>query len=193
MTILHDPNLVSSLNHKWLFLDANSFVAALYYNDPFGNLLIDLKNQGCALVTIPSVLFEFTRGAKSVKDFIKRSNFIQNLATIYPIQNHLEQLMEFTVVCQRVNPQISFTDFLLIACLYKFPNSYVLTENHKDFSLDILERQFIITFDTGKDVRNHAIYRLSKIKFNKAVAAILKSSRQKINNDDAENDDGIPF
>lgn len=193
MTILHDPNLVSSLNHKWLFLDANTFVAALYYNDPFGNLLIDLKNQGCALVTIPSVLFEFTRGSKSVKDFIKRSDFIQNLASIYPIQNHIKQLMEFTVVCQRVNPQISFTDFLLIACLYKFPDSYVLTENHKDFSLDILNRQFIISLDTGKDIRNHAIYRLSKIKFDKAAAAILKSNRQKIDNDGEGNTDDIPF
>lgn len=193
MTILQDPNLASSLKNKWLFLDTNTFVAALYYNDPFRKLLIDLKNQDCALVTIPPVLFEFTRGAKSVIDFIKRSNFIQNLATIYPIQKHIEQLMEFTVVCQRVNPLISFTDFLLIACLYKFPNSYVLTENHKDFSLAILDRQSIITLDTEKDIRNHAIYHLSKIKFDKAAASILKLNQQKINSRNKNSDDDIPF
>lgn len=177
MTILYDSSLVSSLSNKYLFLDTNTFIAATKYRDHIGKLLLNLRNNGCSLVTIPSVLFEFTRTAQSVHDFDKQTKFLRSLSTIYPIERNLDESMMkvFMIVQQRICPRIKYTDFLLMACLYKFPNSYLITEDREDFSLKILDRKFIITFDTDKDIRNHSIYVFSLLKFNKVAEKILKT------------------
>jgi hypothetical protein len=180
MTILHNPKLLSDLRDKYLFLDTNTFIAASKYKDYIGKLLLDLKNNGCTLITIPSVLFEFVRNTQSVADFNSNAKYLHSLATIYPIERHLDvdELRVFMIVQQRVNPKIKYTDFLLSACLYKFrySGSCLMTEDKEDFSLDILDRKFIITFDTDKDIRNHSIYAFSQAKFNKAAERILKTS-----------------
>lgn len=178
MTILHDPKLVSNLKNKYLFLDTNTFIAASKHGDYIGKLLLNLRNNGCSLVTIPSVLFEFTRTAQSVLDFDKQTKFIRSLAMIYPIERSLDEsrMKVFMIIQQRVCPRIKYTDFLLSVCLYKFPDSYLMTEDREDFSLRILDRKFIITFDSDKDIRNHSIYSFSQSKFNNVVEKILKTS-----------------
>lgn len=133
-----------------------------------------MKKSGCTFLTIPSVLFEFTRGTESIQDFNKRAKFITDFSSIYPVEKHLEDLEDLTVVLQRIQGQMSYTDFLLIACLYKFPKAFLISANHKDCPLDILDRKYIITVDTGKDIRNYGIYQFSTEKFNKAAERILK-------------------
>lgn len=178
MTILHDPKLISSLKNKYLFLDTNTFIAASKHGDYIGKLLLDLRNNDCSLITIPSVLFEFTRTAQSVSDFDKQTKFLRSLATIYPIERSLgeSKIKVFMIIQQRICPGIKYTDFLLSACLYKFPDSYLMTEDREDFSLRILDRKFIITFDSDKDIRNHSIYAFSQPKFNKVAEKILKNA-----------------
>ncbi|MCX6783499.1 MAG: hypothetical protein NT141_00285 [candidate division WWE3 bacterium] len=98
------------------------------------------------------------------------------VSSIYPIERELENLKNFTVVLQKIKGTISYTDFLMYCCLYKFPKAYLLTENHKDFTTEILERRYIVTIDTDKEIRHQAFYQISLDKFKKAEAAFAKSS-----------------
>lgn len=174
MEIFYPPKLLIELSHKDLFFDTNTFIGAISFPEIFEAFIKDLKNVGCSYLTIPSVVFEFTRGTESIQDFNERTKFITDLSSIYPIERHLESLENLTVVLQRIQGHISYTDFLLIACLYKFPKSFLISANHKDCPLDILDRKFIITVDTEKEIRNYGIYQFSSDKFNKAASSILK-------------------
>lgn len=171
--ILIPPGTLSQLEDKTLFLDTNIFIAA-QKNPEIAELIFNIRQQGCELMIIPSVAFEFTRGTGTIADFEKRANLLQKNTIIYPIDRHLKELKEFTLVYQKNAGRASYTDFLLAACLYKFQSAFVLTENHTDFPTTILDRVSIITLDTGREIRNLAIYSFSKLKFNKAAEKILK-------------------
>ena len=57
------PDLIRKLNKCHLLLDTNVFFHAVN-NEDFYNLLLELHNSECALLTIQPVVFEFARGAK---------------------------------------------------------------------------------------------------------------------------------
>ncbi len=174
MKILYESNLVSKLsNHTFLFLDTTAFVTAFNYEE-FGELLKNIKDNNCDLLTIPSVVFEFTRGSDSLESYNRRVEYINHLVSVYPIERHLEELQGIMVAFQKIGG-LSYTDFLLSACLYKFKGALLLTENHTHFPPAIFDKVSIVTVDTGKDIRNHVVYSLSEVKFEKAVANILPS------------------
>jgi len=175
MKIYYDSSLITGLGNSFLFLDTTAFIAALNYKKEFGALFKELKGQGCNFLTIPSVFFEFTRGSDSLTSFRARAKFLTELADIWPIERYLDQIEEAMVVLQRLGDrQMSYTDFLLCACLYKFPTGYLLTENHHHIPTQVFERKAVITVDTDKDIRNHIVFQFSKSKFAKAAVEILR-------------------
>lgn len=176
MKILHDSTLVDNLKNSNLFLDTNVFIGALFPGSPISELLKKLSHNECAFLSIQSVLFEFTRGGNTIETFDKRLKFITEdlKTTIYPIEKELDKLEDLIIVLQRIKADASYTDFLLTACLYKFPEAFLLTENHKDFPTEILDRKYLITIDTDKDIRNYAVYQFSLEKYAKAAENILK-------------------
>ncbi len=176
MKILHDSTLVDNLKNSYLFLDTNVFVGALFPNLPIYEFLKKLSSSECTFLSIQSVLFEFTRGGGTIENFHNRAKFITEdlKTTIYPIERELDNLEDLIVVLQRIKADASYTDFLLTACLYKFPNAFLLTENHKDFPTEILDRKYLITIDADKEIRNYAIYQFSVEKYAKAAENILK-------------------
>jgi len=176
MKILHDSILVDDLKNSYLFLDTNVFIGALLSELPIYEFLKNLSSHGCSFLSIQSVLFEFTRGGGTIENFHKRAKFIiEDLkTTIYPIEKELGNLEDLIVVLQKIKADASYTDFLLTACLYKFPNAFLLTENHKDFPTEILDRKHLITVDTDKEIRNYAVYQFSLEKYAKAAENILK-------------------
>lgn len=175
MNIYYPPTLLTELTNSYLFLDTNTFIGAISFPEIFEDLIKSLKDVGCVYLTIPSVVFEFTRGTESVRDFNKRTKFITDLSFIYPIEKQLNSLENLTIILQKIQGSVSYTDFLLIACLYKFPKAFLISANHKDCPLDILDRKFVITVDTDKEIRNYGIYQISLEKFNKAAENILRS------------------
>jgi len=134
-----------------------------------------MKQQGRALVTIPSVAFEFSR-TDSIAGYDTRANFIKNFLDIYPIEKHLQNFIPLIPVLQRLHGKMSYSDFLLYCCLYQFQGSMLLTENHKDFIPTILNRYGIFTIDRGeRDIRNIAMYIFDHKKFERAAEDILKT------------------
>lgn len=109
-----------------------------------------------------SLFFEFTRGSDTLISFKTRAKFLTELADIWPIERYLDQIEEAMVVLQKLGSrQMSYTDFLLCVCLYKFP-------------VQVFERKGIITVDAGEDIRNHVVFQLSKQKFSNVAEGILR-------------------
>lgn len=174
MKIYYDCEILSNLENSLLFLDTSSLIAVTTYENLFSNFLTEIGKVNCEMVTIPSVLFEFSR-TESIDIYNKRMKFIENYVNVYPIERHYDQYEELIPILHRIRGRISYTDFLLYCCLYQFSKSFLLTENHTDFSTTILNRLLIITLDKDdQEIRNSAVYALSKEKFEKAAANILR-------------------
>lgn len=174
MRILSDSDLPSKLSStNFLFLDTNTLVTAVNYEE-YGQILNKIKDAGCALLTIPSVAFEFTRGSDNIDIYNSRADFLNSIATVFNIEKDLENAKELIVALQKIASDASYTDFLLGICSGKYQCG-VLTENHKHFPLSVFDRKFLITIDTDKEnVRTHAVYFLSVSKLHKAAENIVK-------------------
>lgn len=167
-------DFIHKITNKTVFLDTNTLILFGAYEALVDDVLEQCKAVGCKVLTISSVKFEFSR-TDTIQGFENRKILLRKLAEIYPIEDYIEEFVEFTVVLQKINGRMSYTDFLLYCCLYKFPDSYLLTENHKDFLTTILDREEIITIDTGHNfIRNVALYKFSKEKYEKIAESILK-------------------
>lgn len=173
--IVFSKDLISELNQDWLFLDTTTFIAAINYQDEFSSLFHDLKLNSCEFLTIPSVLFEFTRGSNTKTHFNTRTKFVNDLANIFPIERHLEKLETEIIIAQKFCSTASYTDFLLVMCLIKFPQSFLITENHKDMPMALLERKHIITLDTNNQIRNQAIYQVNQKRYQQQLKKITRS------------------
>jgi hypothetical protein len=179
MKILKDSNLNAELKDSTLLIDTNILITALFFPE-YLKFFTELSNNGCGFVTVDSVYFEFIRGSDCLETLNFRIRFFKELKiSIYPIEKELDKLQDGIVVLQKVLKGADYTDFKLCLCLYKFRNStldkyYVLTENHKHFPIDILNRKYLITLDNDKEIRNHAFYEISNEKIEKAAIGILK-------------------
>lgn len=174
MKIYHNHTLIAELSNKFLFFDNNSLVHIIAYEKLFSPLVTNLREKGCEFVTIPSVKFEFSR-TNTIEGFNKRTKFLQTFAATYPIEKHMGEFSDLILVLQKINGTMSYTDFLLYCCLYKFPTSFLLTENHNDFITTILDRIDLITIDNDtKSVKSLGLYKFSKEKYEKAAEKILK-------------------
>lgn len=173
MEIHYHKEIISNLGVGYLFIDTCTLILVTSYLEQFGEIISQLEQQGKVLVTIPSVAFEFTR-TNNVESYNTRARFLNNHVSIYPIEKHLGGFNALTPVVQKINPGASYSDFLLYCCLYKFNQSHLLTENHKDFTTALLNRETILTVDTEKQIRNTALYSFSMPKYEKIAAQILE-------------------
>lgn len=164
MILVQSPNLVSDLNAKYLFMDTNVLLAMIKYPTLFADLLEQLSKIGCAFITIPQVVFEFTRGTETIADYKKRLEFLPaNNISIYQINRHLSEFEELPLIVHKVSKGISYTDYLLCVCLCKFTSSYLISED-RDIPTALFDRKHLITVDTDKDLRTFGIYAHSEIK-----------------------------
>lgn len=130
----------------------------------------------CAFMTIPSVVFEFTRKSNTVKGFSDRIQ-LSSLANTYPIEKEINEFKEFLIILNFAQGKnASFTDALLCCCLYKFRNSkvFLMTSNSKDIPLSIFNAEASIILDTDESVTCHRIYSINNDNLDKAASNILK-------------------
>lgn len=172
---------IVELKDKWLFLDNSSLIAIVSHEELFTQILSLLSENNVALTIIPPILFEFTR-TDSISAYNKRVNFIKNNlhADNFPVEKYIQSFKDLTLVLQKTNGKISYPDFLLYCSLYKFSGkAFLLTENHKDFTLAILDRVDVITIDNdSSQIRNLGIYAFSMDKYEKAARSILSALDQ---------------
>ena len=176
MKIYYDASALTSGIREFIFLDTTTFISAISHPQEFSKLFGTIRAAGIDFLTIPSVLFEFTRGSDSLERFNKRAKFLTDWAGIWPIDRYLDQLEEMIVVLQKMGGNMSYTDFLLCVSLCKFPEAGFLTQNHKDIPIALFDRNHIITVDADKDIFTHVLFQVSRSKFNQASRKIIGKS-----------------
>jgi hypothetical protein len=168
MKLTYPSSLVAQLSSSYVFLDTNVFLCAIN-NDGFYSFLLRLHDKGCALVTTQSVIFEFSRGAKSVEEYNWYVDYINNLGvTVYgQAEKELQSDKAFSVLlqaeCKKYGSKASYTDFLLLMMLHKFVHTpdrvYLMTSNYKDVPTNLFERYEIIALEYEKGVQTQALYK----------------------------------
>lgn len=183
MKLQHTPTLTTDLNSAHLLLDSTSLINASK-SDEFLSLLTKIGTEGCTLLTIPSVVYEFTRGAPSVEEFDRRLAFIDALGVT--VLNRIEELVKqepiFLVAyikafSSRGEKGPSYTDSLLCAVAYKHrtSNLLIMTANHKDIPSNIFDRKELITIDVNGELRTEAIYEFSSTKFTRVLTQLERN------------------
>jgi hypothetical protein len=171
--------LTPQLEGAFLFFDTSSLIAILEIPELL-KIFEDLKNShSVAFVTIKSVVFEFTR-ANNLASYNARTNFLNGFLTVYPIEQYLSSLQETVITLHKtVGAHLSYPDFLLYCSLIKVYQSYLVTENHKDFTPVILNRLAVITVDDEKSyIRNTGIYQIASDKYLKVAKKIDPSPKK---------------
>lgn len=173
---IHNIENLSDYGIGYLFLDTSALIAITSYFSEFSSVLHTLKDNGRALLTIPSIAFEFSR-TENIENYNLRATFLKEYINIYPIEEHLSAFTPLIPVLQKTHGGLSYSDFLLYACLYQFHNSILLTENHKDFTPTLLDRKTVLTVDRedDKQIRNLALYSFSMSKYNNVATKILNN------------------
>jgi hypothetical protein len=172
----HTRTLTLDLSKETLLVDSTALIDAAK-SDEFLKLLQEISSGGCILVTIPSVVYEYTRTADTITEYNKRLDFISELGIV--VLNRLEETAEkhqvFAVAynksLNRKEKGPSYTDALLCTTVYayKHKNMMLLTANHKDIPSSIFDRTEFITIDISGDLRVEAIYKFSPTKFSKIL------------------------
>lgn len=142
----------------------------------FMDFMAGLVDTGCTLVTVPSALYEFKRGARNLEQ-LNAFNEIINDLEIQTIQHIEERAQEkdgqiFTsiynveAVANRKEKGPSYTDSLLclVMYLYRHVNIKLLTTNYRDIPESLFTKTDIMAYDTGREIRTAAFYGLDKNK-----------------------------
>lgn len=179
MKLQHTPTLATDLSNKHLLLDSTVFIDASK-SDEFLSLLTNISAKGCDLMTIPSVMYEFTRNSDTINGYNERQEFIKKLGVT--VHNKIEEVLEkeqvfkiaYAKAFSKNDKGPSYTDALLCAVAYKYRknNLLLMTANHKDIPSSMFDRIELITVDIGGNLRNEAIYKLSANKLNKLLESL---------------------
>jgi predicted nucleic acid-binding protein len=177
MTI-YPPDIQQQLNQYHIFLDTNVFIYASK-NESFFNFLADLNNNaGCSFTTIPSVLFEFTRGADTARKYTERTDFLISLVDAINPMSFINSIPDFYTVMAKVNAgNKSYTDFLLAACLYQYrrAKTALLTTDIKAFP-PFYPRAAIISVEHTNDIINFGVFEFDGDGYAAAARSILEES-----------------
>lgn len=177
MKLTHPPDIVSRLKNSHIILDTNTFIHSIDNSD-FYNLLVELKESGCDLLTIPSVVFEFARGASSIVELNWYIDYVNNLGVgVYSEKDMIKNDKAFLVLlqkeCRKGKNGTGYTDFLLMMLLNKFSHledrCFLMTGNHKDIPTTIFDRTEIIALEFRGEVSTQALYKNSLKKVSKML------------------------
>ena len=174
MQLIRSDKLLDGLKGAYLFFDTNFLIGILKYPEIFLPFLGELRASSCVFLTIPQVQYEFTRGSDNLVVYKERLEHLRDLSiSLYPIDQHLKDFSELALITHKVSKNASYTDYLLSVCICKFSNSYLISENWKDISSDLFDREYIFTVDTGKELRTYGVYKKSQVKLNAVAESII--------------------
>jgi len=180
LNLQHTPTLAAKLSSAYLLLDTTVCINASK-SDEFLGLVSKLSGSGCSLMTIPSVVYEFTRNSNSIIGYNERQEFIKglNVTVLNRVEEVLEKEQVFKIAYAKAfsapnEKGPSYTDALLCTVAYKYRahDMLLMTANHKDIPRSMFDRTELITIDVGGNLRTEAIYKLSPNKLNKVIDSI---------------------
>jgi len=176
VTTLYPPLIQQELKDHHIFLDTNVFIYASKNESLVDFLLGPNNDANCAFTTIPSVLFEFTRGSNTAPEYTKRVEFLTSLVESINPMSFLNNIADFHIVMSKINSKNkSYTDFLLAACLYQYRQSQValITTDLGAFP-PFFPRSHIVTVEHMNEVVNFGVFKFSPDAYAQAAAKTLE-------------------
>ena len=153
-------------------------------HEEFLEFLYDKNAGNTALVTVSSVVHEYTRGSSTVSELRERREFIEGIVEeIQPIHQVIESGYNdvFSLVMSLVTraKDSQYTDYILASMLHMFRGTpetcYVLTSDSKAFSMDIFNINGSVTLDRrGGSIGNQYIIGLDRNKYNALLQNVTK-------------------
>lgn len=182
--LLQSEGVDDLLKKSTVFLDTNVFYVA-QENEEFLEFLYAKNNDDTALVTINSVVYEYTRGSSTVEELRERTDFINGIVKIVkPINQVIESERNnvFSLVMSLVtrSQDSQYTDYILASMLNMFRGTpekcYVLTSDAKAFSRDIFNVIGSITVDRRDKSLNHqCLIELDEDKYQSLIEDVVSS------------------
>jgi len=133
-----------------------------------------LSDNNVALVANSAIRLEVLKNSKSEAAYKKKKNFYASLVRAeLPIDaNTLKEAHSMAFAYDSLAPGASFSDLVLAGTIKRYPNTFLLTSNHKDFPVEVLDRVSGFTIEVGREIRALAIYSYNQDKFATAVARL---------------------
>lgn len=165
-------NLTDKLSGSFVVVDTTALIDASKNND-FLTFLWGLSSV-CSFITIPAVIYEFSKYAKDKTQLSAFNTIIDGLEVT--VMNNIEESalkdsgLVFTRACymeiignndnRKKGP--SYTDSLLCYLTYKYRDRdiYLLTQNYNDIPSSLFVRDEFVSYMTERDVRSHIFYKL---------------------------------
>ena len=173
-----------SNSRQYLIIDSTALIDASRQEE-FLTLLFEKVNSedyGCSFITSPSVVYEFTRYARSREQLLKLKEILNllNIVEWNPMKLNDDEREVFNFIynlesTRNAKTGPSYTDAQLCLLAYHFREHGVgiLTANHKDFPRSIFDRNDLITVDVGGELRTQAIYDFNQDKYDKLLDKFL--------------------
>jgi len=178
--LLH-PDVLKSIKHKTIILDANVFMEGYgQSSSAFSFLLEELAAAGCALTTIDAVRLEFfskNRSRKELQDKIRfYDDTISNPAlVIHTFEKEMQELpllFAFGIQAQGFKT----VDFMITAAMKKYAtNVLLLTNDHSDFTPRLFDLVALLPLASGQGkVIPFGLYKFSEEKYASLLSASLQ-------------------
>lgn len=159
-----DHGTKQSFAGKTLLLDMNALLDAFRLPAEFYDLVNELAELGCDLVTTRSIAIEFLGGTTDAAALTKKQEFLEvtfskSLSYVYlPLEHTMPTTDEFLLFSRNAN-KFSLADFELYCTLKKYRQHIALiTRNHKDFSTKIMDRLSFITLLGAAEIHTYGVY-----------------------------------
>ena len=181
MKPIYTPNLVEILKNSNLLLDTCTIIEMLKIEE-VRNLVNDLTESDCNLLSVSPVKDELTYGANTIAEYDNVSSFLstQNILILdevkrtYP-DNEVEIFRIALSRCKRINP--SYVDRILLSIPYFFRKSseriYLATLNHKDIPSEFFVCVGMIAYCINGTFRNVGFYEFNLKRFEKMMKDVI--------------------
>ena len=165
MNTLELPGSVTSI-----LVDTCFLVDSKEFPEVFGDFTRQIKERGVATYSIEFVKIEYIRSRTESEIKTKLEYFNKIVESVLPIERKLaEENLKLEnkdhLIVNHLKSYgmdldgVSLADLYLGMCLNQYKNLYLLTANHKDFS--IYKREFVLPFETRRSVKSYALYKPS--------------------------------
>lgn len=130
------------------------------------DLLSELRELYCDLITTRSSVVEFLGGTKNEELYEKKQIFLEKLfgkpldkIVSLPIDSSLPTRKDFLVFSRQCN-KFGYVDFELYLTLkrYRTSNIFLATRNHSDFTAELFKRHGFMTLLGKKEIRTYGLY-----------------------------------
>lgn len=177
--ILHSDtdNDLSFLENKHLLVDTNFLIDAVNLSGFFEDLIQEIKKVDCFIVGIHAVLFEFTKGNKSIQNYKKLVEFYDqvidsNISIILPIMQNVSNISK---VLKKRGGQLSYVDALLLATLMQYSESgmYLISRDRSDIPTSLFPIKSVITVDSDQNNCFYSIYSFDRQNYVKCLKELI--------------------